>query len=90
MRAIENLRREIDVIDGEIKKLLDKRLEICEKIGIEKANANCLVFDASREQKILGLIKNDKSLKYGGEIAELYGKLFEISKKLQKEITAEK
>ena len=54
---IENLRKQIDLIDDEILKLFLKRLYLCEKIGDQKKLLGLDVKDVNREKKILEKIK---------------------------------
>ena len=50
---LEDWRKEIDSIDAEIVRLIDKRAKIARKIGALKAAAGLPVVDAAREDEIL-------------------------------------
>ncbi len=56
------LRKEIDLIDYELIKLLEKRFKITSKIGDLKREHNYAVFDRSRELEILEKIKTEEPL----------------------------
>ena len=81
---IKDLREKIDVIDGEIQKLLCERFEIVKKIGEEKRKAGVSVHDGKREGEILSKIE---ALPYEKDIKEavfnLYEEIFVFAKELQ-------
>ncbi|MCS6874524.1 MAG: chorismate mutase [Pyrinomonadaceae bacterium] len=64
---IEDWRREIDMIDAEIVRLINQRAVLCRKIGIFKLKKQLPVVDLQREKQILenalsknaGFISND-------------------------------
>ncbi len=51
--ALEDLRRRIDGVDGEILRLLDERMRICEEIALAKSRLGRRVFDPRREELVL-------------------------------------
>lgn len=53
MNTLERLRKEIDEIDGEILKLLGRRLNVAREIGAFKVKNGLPVRDPEREQDIL-------------------------------------
>lgn len=53
MKNLKNLRSEIDKIDIQIAKLLEKRLQISEKIFETKKNSKIKITDKDREKEIL-------------------------------------
>jgi monofunctional chorismate mutase len=55
---LENLRKEIDVIDNEIVKLFAKRLEVVKQIGVYKKENKIDVVDNKRFQKVLEKVEN--------------------------------
>lgn len=79
---MEKFRKEIDKIDSEIAKLLEKRFEICSEIGDFKSKNNIETEDKSREKEIFEKIKRT-DLKYRDNIKEVESKILLESKKIQ-------
>jgi len=80
MEELKKLRFKIDILDEEIIKLLEERMEICKEIGKLKDK----IEDNNREKEIIKNLNKkfpnlDKEL-----IDELYGVIFKYSKKIQK------
>ena len=50
---INELRAEIDIIDKELVELFNRRFAACIVIGEEKKKSDAVVFDPTREQKII-------------------------------------
>ncbi|MCI6001347.1 MAG: chorismate mutase [Finegoldia magna] len=79
---MERFRKEIDKIDSEIARLLEKRFEICCEIGDFKSKNNIETEDKSREKEIFEKIKQT-NLKYRDNIKEVESKILLESKKIQ-------
>ena len=79
---MEKFRKEIDKIDSEIAKLLEKRFEICSEIGDFKSKNNIETEDKSREKKIIEKIERT-DLKYRDNIKEVESKILLESKKFR-------
>lgn len=79
---MEKFRKEIDKIDSEIAKLLEKRFEICFEIGDFKSKNNIETEDKSREKEIIEKIERT-DLKYRDNIKEVESKILLESKKIQ-------
>lgn len=79
---MEKFRKEIDKIDSEITKLLEKRFEICSEIGDFKSKNNIETEDKSREKEIFEKIERT-DLKYRDNIKEVESKILLESKKIQ-------
>lgn len=78
---LENLRNEVSSLDENILELLQKRLEITDKIGKYKSENNLPIFQKSREKEILEKIsKNFSDKKW---IISLWQELINISKRSQ-------
>lgn len=60
-RDLNELRKEIDVIDTELLKLLEKRFELTDEIGCYKAENRLKIFDGAREAQKLQAIYSDYS-----------------------------
>ena len=83
MDKLEELRKEIDLIDQQIAELYNKRLSICENIGKVKKQYNLPILNIDREQEVI-----DKNLQYVDEKhREGYKKVIQLimdeSKKVQ-------
>ena len=79
---MERFRKEIDKIDSEIARLLEKRFEICSEIGDFKTKNNIETEDKSRENEIFEKIEQT-NLKYRDNIKEVESKILLESKKIQ-------
>ena len=79
---MENFRKEIDKIDSEIARLLEKRFEICSEIGDFKTKNNIETEDKSREKEIFEKIEQT-NFKYRDNIKEVESKILLESKKIQ-------
>lgn len=79
---MERFRKEIDKIDSEIARLLEKRFEICSEIGDFKTKNNIETEDKSREKEIFETIEQT-NLKYRDNIKEVESKILLESKKIQ-------
>lgn len=82
---IEDYRNRIDDIDKTIGALLNERLNACMEIGKIKKQEKLDVTDSSREEQILQNVSEFGDCKETQHaIREIYKKIFEESKKLQK------
>ena len=79
---MERFRKEIDKIDSEIARLLEKRFEICSEIGDFKSKNNIETEDKSREEEIFEKIEQT-NLKYRDNIKEVESKILLESKIIQ-------
>ena len=80
---IDELRKDIDAIDNEVMKLLDKRFDVAKAIGEEKKKQNIKVLDSSREQAILDKVDNISSKEHSEYIKQIYIKIMEQSREYQ-------
>jgi len=53
METLPSLREEIDLLDGELARLFEKRMALAKKIGAVKAQEGLAVRDSAREEEIL-------------------------------------
>ena len=82
---ISEIRKEIDRLDDELLELLIKRLELGKEIGEVKRAIGKAVTDEAREKEIFQrLIKNAGSKMAEEDVIELFSKILEISRKIQK------
>jgi chorismate mutase len=83
LSKIKKLRSLIDKTDKTIIKNLEKRFEIVKKLGKVKKNLRLSIVDKKREKEVFENIKK-YSKKYKKEIGEIYKKIIENSKKVQR------
>lgn len=83
MENLDNLRKEINIIDDEMVKLFCKRLEISKRVGAVKKAGGTQVLDSDRENNIIKRLTENKSAGISGYIKELYNTIFTISRNLQ-------
>lgn len=80
---LDELRFEIDKIDGEMIRLFSERMEVSKQIAEYKKENNLPVYDPVREEKkledISALLPEEKR-EYG---KRLYSLIFELSRELQ-------
>jgi len=81
--SLETYRSNIDMLDDQIIKLLEKRKTYSKKIGEIKQKHGLTVFFKEREEKILQRLKsNSKKLEYW-EIDIIYNSIFRSSRSIQ-------
>ncbi len=80
---MENYRAKIDELDREIMKLVEKRFEICNEIGIYKMNNNIETEDKKRESDIFEKISD---YQYSENITRIFEKILQESKKIQEDL----
>ena len=87
MQDITELRKEIDEIDREMQSLFERRLGVSRKIGAYKASRGMPIFDAGREEEMIGTCRKRAADPEAADgIEKLYRTIFEISRDLQKEV----
>lgn len=81
MATLDDLRKQIDQLDDEIMKLLDKRYNLTTEIGSVKARTNIEILDTSREQLILD---KTSQFSHSPQLKEIYKTIMKESKSLQR------
>ena len=83
---LENLRKEIDIVDDKIVELFAKRFEIVKQIGVLKKENKIDIVDNKRFQKVLEKVKNlaEKNGISKKFIHEIYEKIHDYSCDLEK------
>lgn len=90
MATLEELRLQLDEIDGQIVELYENRMKVCRQVGELKVKTGSKIFDRQRERdKLL-----DVASKVSGDfnkkgIQELYEQLMSMSRKLQYRLLVE-
>lgn len=81
---IEDWRKEIDKIDGEIIALLNWRAKAAQEIGKIKATAGLPVIDLERESEVLQhIISENEGVLHDWQLATIYQKILEESRQIQ-------
>ena len=82
---LTEIRKDIDRLDDELLGLLIKRLKLGKEIGEVKREIGRVVADEAREKQIFQrLIKNAGSKMAEKDVIEIFSKILEISRKIQK------
>lgn len=88
MNKLEELRNNIDQVDQEIVRLLEKRMIIVQEISQEKQKQEITILDASREQAVLDLArKNTENPAYQETIINTYKDIMKKFSSLSKRKT---
>ena len=81
---LENWRKEVDGIDGEIVSLLNRRARRQKEIGKIKAKAGLPIIDLERESEVLQNILNiNEGVLHEWQIAVIYQKILDESRQVQ-------
>jgi chorismate mutase/prephenate dehydratase len=83
MNEIDNLRRDIDVIDKKILDLLNMRGEVVKKIGIYKNKKNIEIYQPSREKEVIDKLKNLSSILKPRSIESIWKEIMGACKVIQ-------
>lgn len=80
------LRNRIDIIDGELTKLFEERMEVAAAVGKYKQENNIPVFNREREREVLNKATANVSEELQSYTKTLYQTIFELSRSYQKRI----
>ena len=84
MAALEELREQLDEIDGQIVRLFEQRMKVCEGVGEYKVKNGKKVLDRQREKEKLADVSSRVTGDFNKKgIQELYEQLMSMSRKLQ-------
>lgn len=85
--SLENIRKKLDVIDGQIVKLYEERMQLCEEVGIDKVKTGKKVYDKQRENEKLAVLTSKASNEFNRRgIKELFEQIMSMSRKRQYQI----
>ena len=73
---LSDLRKQIDLIDCDISKLLEKRLNVVLKIAKIKSQEDIDIYDEERENVVLKKVKENVSESVSSYVGEIYKKIF--------------
>ncbi len=82
---LNEIRKEIDAIDNELIRLLEKRMDCTTAVGEYKLKHNIPVLDRAREQIILDKVE-EKAKKYSSQLRFLFEDIMNISRMSQNRI----
>ena len=82
---LQSFREQIDSIDEQILKLLEKRMDLVRDVGKLKAKLDLAVEDLNREQEIIErLTKHAHGHLSEGQLIRIFTAVFKSSKQLQR------
>jgi chorismate mutase len=85
--SLNAMRQEIDRIDGEIVRLLNKRASVAVRIGKEKRKKNLPVRDPRREKKVLTRVRKcSKGPLDGAQMKKIYKQIILACVKAEKDM----
>ena len=91
MRDLEEIRRDLDVLDSRMAALFEERMALTEEVAEYKIAENIPVLDEHREdEKLEALAAQMHSEENADGVQELYRTIFEISRRQQQRLIDEK
>ena len=87
MQELKNIRLEIDAIDDELVRLLQRRMDIVDRVAKVKRERGLPVFDAKRESEILDRVSMIVGEGHKAEVREVFSALFAASRSRQLRMT---
>ncbi len=88
MKSIDELRHEIDEIDGTIVAAFCRRMELAAEIGRLKSAQGLPIKDEARENELKQRVFKLSSPETGDQTVELYDKILSLSRDYQKRSNA--
>ena len=90
-KNLQELRKEIDVVDQELVAQFEKRMELCAQIAEYKIEAGQPVQDLERERQKVAALQAQVHNEFNEDsVAELFQQIMSISRKLQYQLMAER
>ena len=86
---LQEIRKQLDVIDREILELYEKRMKLCSDVAEYKISVGKPVYDGEREKQKLEAVRGMAGEEYRQGAAELFAQLMTISRRLQYRLLAE-
>lgn len=83
----EDLRKKVDEIDDEIVELLNQRVAVCKKIGVEKAGSGIGVLDLDRERRVLERVAARSCEAPTEGLRAVYREVISMCRRVQRPIT---
>ena len=87
---LEDWRNEIDSIDAEIARLINRRASVAKKIGVLKATAGLPIVDGDREEAILrGVCAKNQGILEDESLVRIFRQIIRESKLIQTKTVGE-
>lgn len=86
---LQEIRKELDVIDRQIVDLYEKRMKLCGDVAEYKISVGKPVYDGEREKQKLEAVRQMAGEEYRQGVSELFTQLMTISRRLQYRLLAE-
>ena len=86
---LQEIRKELDVIDRQIVDLYEKRMKLCGDVAEYKISVGKAVYDGEREKQKLEAVRQMAGEEYRQGASELFTQLMTISRRLQYRLLAE-
>ena len=80
---LNEAREQIDLIDDQMAKLFEKRMDLAKEIGTYKHDNNLPAVNRTREREIINRISNEIHEEYAGYSKTLFNMLFDLSRAYQ-------
>ena len=84
MRSIDEIRKDIDVIDCELVRLFCRRMELSDEAGRVKAARGLSVRDSVREKELKKKVEELAEPRFTEQVLGLYDKILTLSREYQK------
>ena len=81
--TLEEVRRNIDRVDGEIKRLFKERMELADNVARVKAETGDVIYKPDREEVIINTLTADVDDNIKREYTALIKRIMEVSRKYQ-------
>ncbi|MCL1823503.1 MAG: chorismate mutase [Oscillospiraceae bacterium] len=81
---LNEIRKEIDMIDDEICRLFAERMKLSAKVGDYKREHNLPVLNAARESEIIARLTENQPAGFAENIKTLFNVIFKMSQAEQK------
>lgn len=90
MIDLQECRKEIDIIDSEILRLFEKRMQVCENVAKYKINTGKKVLDPERERQKIAVLREMAHGEFNAlGVQELFQQIMAISRKRQYQLLTE-
>ena len=86
---LQEIRKQLDVIDREILQLYEKRMDLSRDVAAYKMSVGKPVYDGERERQKLETVENMAQEDYRQGAGELFAQLMTIGRRLQYRLLAE-
>lgn len=82
-KSLLKLRKQIDLIDGKMLDLIEKRMKVARKIKEIKKEVNIPIYQPAREKEIMKRLRAKVKILRSKDVEKIWEGIFAISKKIQ-------